>query len=449
MGGSLLEFMAIQSLNALVGNINRPGGVIIHEPLPRNPWHEIEPDGVTAAGLNRPRLDKAGSTAFPFSESLIHNFAAAVAEKSPSPVEVLMVFAANPAFTLPDAGSFRKALKKIPFIVSFSPYKDETAYWADLILPDHTALEKSTDVVWPTGLQYPLYGLSQPVVSPLYDTQHSGDVIIKIAKKTGGSVAKSFPWKNFEEAIQERVKALAQSPAGMTTCKTPAWKVFAESKEFATDYKSADDLWKKIKSGGLWYRPARSFKDCNGIFKTHSGRFEFFSLELYKAIRGAGEKAGGVLGLTVQGDEAFLPHYEPVLSGLGEKKIVMVPYGLINLSSGWLPSPPYLYKTLLDDQLLKSDSFAEINPETASKFGLREGDPVLIKSAGGELRARVHLFEGAMPGVIYMPLGFGHSAYDDFSEGKGVNPNEIIQVRKDPLSGQPIWWATNVTLTKA
>ncbi|MDY7037547.1 MAG: molybdopterin-dependent oxidoreductase, partial [Thermodesulfobacteriota bacterium] len=36
--GSLLEFMAIQGLNALVGNINKQGGVLVHDPLPLNLW---------------------------------------------------------------------------------------------------------------------------------------------------------------------------------------------------------------------------------------------------------------------------------------------------------------------------------------------------------------------------------------------------------------------------
>ncbi|MBW1801799.1 MAG: molybdopterin-dependent oxidoreductase, partial [Deltaproteobacteria bacterium] len=34
LNGNLLECMAVHSLNALVGNINMPGGVLVHEPLP-------------------------------------------------------------------------------------------------------------------------------------------------------------------------------------------------------------------------------------------------------------------------------------------------------------------------------------------------------------------------------------------------------------------------------
>jgi anaerobic selenocysteine-containing dehydrogenase len=126
----------------------------------------------------------------------------------------------------------------------------------------------------------------------------------------------------------------------------------------------------------------------------------------------------------------------------------MIPYELINLSNGWLPNPPYAYKTLFDDQLRKEASFAEINPETAGSYGLKQGDEVIIQSPKGELKVRVNLFEGAMPGIVFLPLGFGHTAYDAFQKDKGVNPFEIIDGGKDPLSWQMIWWDNRVRLRK-
>ena len=92
--------------------------------------------------------------------------------------------------------------------------------------------------------------------------------------------------------------------------------------------------------------------------------------------------------------------------------------------------------------------FAEINPETASAYNLKEGDRVIVKSGKGQLQVRVHLFHGAMPGVVYLPMGFGHTAYDEYQRGKGVNPNDIIDGWVDPLSGQKIWWDTPVTIEK-
>ena len=55
---------------------------------------------------------------------------------------------------------------RIPFIVSFSSFSDETAAMADLLLPDHIYLERYTDVPVDAGLAWQVIGLSKPVVSP-------------------------------------------------------------------------------------------------------------------------------------------------------------------------------------------------------------------------------------------------------------------------------------------
>ena len=78
LNGSLLEFMAVQGLNALVGNINKPGGVLVHHPLPLSPWPEVKLDTIAQKGLEKDRLDLAGSKKYPFSQSLINNLTEAI-----------------------------------------------------------------------------------------------------------------------------------------------------------------------------------------------------------------------------------------------------------------------------------------------------------------------------------------------------------------------------------
>jgi anaerobic selenocysteine-containing dehydrogenase len=274
-------------------------------------------------------------------------------------------------------------------------------------------------------------------------------VVIRLARLIGGTVGASFPWKNFEESLKARAKGLFESKGGLTDYdeSVPVWKGFASRSRVRSDYRSFDEMWKKIKSGGLWYRPTHNFGNWRKLFKTPTGRFEFYSSRLELALQGL---ALDGLGLGVEGDEALMPHYEPARSPADKKAypLVMMPYELINLSSGWLPNPPYLNKTLFDHQLRKNESFIEINPKTAGQYNLTEGNRVIIQSRKGRLQARVHLFEGAMPGVVYVPLGFGHTAYDDYQKGKGVNPNEIIDGGKDLLSGEKAWWDTRVKLIK-
>ncbi len=446
LNGSLLECMAVQSLNALKGNINKPGGVIVQEPLPLKPWRPVEPDPAAAAGLARGRVDGAGRAGAPFTESLPGDFAAAVlAEEGPA-VDTLLIFASNPAYNLP-GGVFRKALEKIPFIVSFSPFQDETAAMADLILPDQTCLEKLEEVVWPVGLQYPMLGLSKPVVRPVYATRHAGDTVIAMAKKIGPPVSEAFPWKGFEPALRERVEGLMNT-AGLTSWdrSTPPWEGFARGRAFNADYKDADELWDKLREGGLWYRPTHDFFNWFNCFKTPTGKLELASSRMEEALT---ESSGKDLGLGAGGDEALMPHYEEIGGERGEELLTLVPYELFNVSTGWLPNPPFLTKTLFDHQLRKDESFVEINPETARRLGLAEGDRVRLETGSGDVGARVHLFEGAMPGCAYLPMGFGHTAYGIYQKGKGVNPMDVVVPVSDPVSGHMVWWKTPVKVRKA
>ncbi|MBW2017171.1 MAG: molybdopterin-dependent oxidoreductase [Deltaproteobacteria bacterium] len=453
VNGNLLECMAVQALNALAGRINRPGGVILQDPVPLGGWPEIEADAVTEAGWAKGRLDQAGER-YPFTDSLINGFSEALLQ-DPSAVDMLLVFGANPVFTLPDGGLFRRALEKIPFIVSFSPFRDDTALMADLILPDHSPLEKVEDIPRPRGLQYPLYGVTKPVVKPLYDTRHSGDVVIELARRLGGKMKDSFPWKNFEEALQARVRGLYESGPGLTRYDggKPVWKSLTRPAIYKADYGSFQDFWKGLRKGGFWYRPLVRYGGWADLFKTPSGKFEFYCTSLQEAFPGNGGKTSieetlKSADVTSTGDEAFMPHFESAEVS-GDYPLLLVPYELINLSSGPWPNPHFLNKTLFDYQLSENESFAEIHPGTASTYHLKEGDRIYVDSPAGRVRVRVHLFEGAMPGVVFLPLGFGHHAYDEYQKGKGVNPNDLISPRRDPLSGLPAWWNTRVKISRA
>jgi len=453
LNGSIYEFMAIHGLNALVGNINQSGGVLTKDPLPLSYFPEIK----AGPGIQKPSIPRTGNTDFPFSNNLLNTFTESVTDGSGYPVDTLLVFSSNPVFTMPDGGALKSALEKIPFIVSFSPYRDETSYMADLILPDHNFLEKTDDIVWPTGLQYPLYGLTKPVVDPLYDTRNAGDVIIDLAHRAGDSIASAFPWKNYPEVLKHRVRGLFDSEGGLVKYDgaTPVWEQMTMGKTLRPDYDTFEELWEKLLSGGLWYRPVHEYGNWAKIFNTLSGKFEFYSNRIKEEInnRSRQEQVKIVLkdmGITVDADEACMAHFEPMMSetARGPFPLRMVPYELINLASEWIPNPPYLNKTLFDNQLRKNESFAEINPETAVKYNLEDEELVIIESANGKIQVRLHLFEGAMPGIIYLLQGLGHTAYDDFLKNKGVNPNSIIYAEKDPLSGYPVWWDTPVRIVK-
>ena len=111
--------VAVNALNYLVGNLGKTGGLVFN-PAP--------------AGQVSHAHQASYRTMLELAE-----------DAQQGKIEVLILNGTNPVFTLPLAAEFRKALAKIPLIVSLSSFMDETTALADIILPSHTYLESWGD----------------------------------------------------------------------------------------------------------------------------------------------------------------------------------------------------------------------------------------------------------------------------------------------------------------
>ena len=255
--GGIYTAMAVQTLNALVGSIEKPGGVMTQRYPAIPAWPPLPDDAVAEQGQKTERVDGAG-TQFPLS----HHAYQAVADRilAGNPVEVLFLYDANPVFEVPGGKRFVEAFKKIPLIVSFSSFMDESAQYADLVLPEPTFLERYEDD-YIEGLGYPGIALRQPAIPPRLDTQNVGDFFLKLADAMGGPLQEAFPWKTYEEVLQFRLQ------------------------EVGTD-------WKTLLELGVWMTPGYHFtrrgsdrwvSEVIGRDRRSSptdGRFDFFSREL-------------------------------------------------------------------------------------------------------------------------------------------------------------------------
>ena len=119
-------------------------------------------------------------------------------------VDVLLVLDANPAFELPGATGFLRAAEKVRMMVGLTTFPDETAALADLVLPDHTYLERwGVDVPEP---QPPVSTVTfqQPVVTPLYDTRAAESVLSAVARGVGAVHRETIVWDD-DEYLTRRV----------------------------------------------------------------------------------------------------------------------------------------------------------------------------------------------------------------------------------------------------
>ena len=446
--------MAVHALNALVGSIDVPGGVVFPEQVPLKPWPDAPLDAAAQHGFAQPRLDRAAPTRFPFARDAVQALPDAILAGKPYDAGALLLYATNPLYSSPEASRFAEAFAKIPFIVSFSPFMDESTSQADLVLPDHTTLERWEAAPAPPVLPYPLLALGQPAVAPFRDTMHSADVLMRIAQKMGGSMAGAFPWADYLEALRYRLPGLYEARRGGIVEKfaEKPWTSLLESRGWwSPTYKTFDEFWAQLQEKGGWWDPEYHYRDWERILQTPSGKLELYSLTMRRELEqlandGDAEALLSGLGLSARGDHVYLPHAEPprFVGAAEQYPLQLNVVKLLTLPAGRSANQPFLQEILSSQLAMRWDAWVEINPATAARLHVADDDLVWVESPVGKAKVRAKLSPGAMPDVVNIPANLGHSAYGRWAEGIGVNPMHITAGEYDFMAGSSAPAATRV-----
>ncbi|WP_299891278.1 TAT-variant-translocated molybdopterin oxidoreductase [uncultured Lacinutrix sp.] len=98
-----------------------------------------------------------------------------IADMKAGKVSAVIMSGVNPSYTLPNAPDFDEALKNVELSVAFSMKADETATKSKYIAAAPHYLESWGDVELKKGH----FGLIQPTIRPLFDTQQFQDALLK------------------------------------------------------------------------------------------------------------------------------------------------------------------------------------------------------------------------------------------------------------------------------
>jgi anaerobic selenocysteine-containing dehydrogenase len=90
----------------------------------------------------------------------------------------------------------------------------------------------------------------------------------------------------------------------------------------------------------------------------------------------------------------------------------------------------------------------EIDPQTAARLGIRNGDLVRVESRHGHLDAAAYVNPAAIPGVVSMATGQGHSHFGRYASRRGANPLQILAPVWEPGAGALATGATRVRLAR-
>ena len=359
--------VAVNVLNYLVGNLGKTGGLVFN-PAP--------------AGQVSHAHQASYRTMLELAE-----------DAQQGKIEVLILNGTNPVFTLPLAAGFRKALAKIPLIVSLSSFMDETTTLADIILPSHTYLESWGDDFPEAGVGFPIGAVSQPVVSPLYNTRATGDIFLALAQQM--DLSDAIPWSSMKDCIKD------------------GWRQIYERGGPETQAQSFEAFWTAVVKAGVWGE------------KTHSD--PAFTLD--KAV---------IDSIAVQA---------PEFSGSSDDyPFILHPYLSTTLHDGRGANLPWMQELPDPMTSIVYGSWVEMNPVTATQLGLKEGDLVDIESPHGRIRAPVYVYPAIMPDVIAMPIGQGHDEYGRYAKNRGANPIEILSPQMEQHTGSLASSATRVKI---
>jgi len=332
------------------------------------------------------------------SYSALNTFTQSILGDAPNAPKVLLVHDANPVFSAPPGARVREAMAKVPYIVSFGSFVDETSAWADLILPDHAPLESWLDDVPESGTTQMAASLAPPAVRPLHNTRAMPDVLLGLARQMGGTLAAALPWETFDAMLAAQFLTLRRQLPGAVAAE------------------SDDDFWSQVQEQGGWWIPAApAQRTAAAVTARPPARLA-----------------------------------EPAFDGAADNfAFHFLPYASQAFRDGSLAHLPWLQE--LPDVLTSAmwSSWVEINPRTAERLEIQQGDMVEITSQHGSLRAPAIISPGIAPDVVAMPVGQGHENFTRFATGRGANPLSILAPLTEPETGSLAWAATRVKIARA
>jgi anaerobic selenocysteine-containing dehydrogenase len=336
---SLDAIVASHYVNLMLGAVGKPGGVLAPAPA----LFEPESAPAVAEALARAR--------------------------------VILMDGANPVYTLPRSSGVADVLARAELTLAFGSFLDDSAAWADFLLPGHHVLESDLAIA-PAVAAQPSVALAAPLVEPLYETRPVEMTLSQLARKLGVSYhpVTSKDW------VQPLLNGMNEEDAA--------------------------------RQGGFWLDPPAPTPP----------RPNTVPLELSAA--------------RFEGDPGQYPYY-------------FQPYLSLQFHEGSGANLPWLQE--LPDPASSSiwGLPVEIDPQTARKLGVSNGDRIRVESPHGALEAPAYVHPGAIPGVASMAIGDGHSHYTRYASGRGANPLAILAPVWEKSTGTLALGATRVRITRA
>lgn len=343
---------ALHILNVLMGNIEQPGGQII----PKGPEDCGKP-GINTPNCPKPEIRRADGVGWKYPHfdkgpGLAHLLFPAMRTGSPYPVKAWIAMRHDPFTGLPDPEEQKKAFDHCELLVSIDTQYSEFGWYADVILPESTYLERDNPICVQKGPQ-PRLAIRRKAVESRFDTRPGWQIFKQLADRM--DIGKYFPFADIEELY--------------------AWQL--EGTGYTIDDFAEKGFIPLCQETVLFERDRLA-----GQFKTPSGKIEMISGKLQEA-----------------GIESLKPYQSPARPPKGMFRLI---YGRTAVHThGHTINNPLLHEQMSTNTLW-------INTRIAAKLHINEGDIVDIIAANGVTeKIRAHITDFIHPEAVFMVHGFG------------------------------------------
>ena len=364
-----------------------PGGWVT-SPAPRFGHIEYSVEGTPLGGDQYPLFVDLWGRKAPYGVVTL------IPESIPDRLKAFMVIGGNPLVSMPDSNAFKSAFEKLNLLVVHDLFLTETARQAHYVLPACSHIEK-----WGVAYTYnvchciPYLMLRKKCIEPLYESWSEWQFFSELGKRLG--MAERFPWTSEEAFVTFMV-----NPSGLTF----------------------DHLLNKKPEGDFYGQ--KKYAIPEGLFRTPSGKIEIYS----DALKNVGfdplpsylEPERGPL----RGQKSFLKKYPLILSvGNRNRYYTHSQHRQVAALAKLCPEP-----------------LTEIGPQTAQKFGIENGDPIVVETNRGRVKMKALVDERVAEGIVLVPHGWGGDA----------NGNLLTDVNcREPIMGYPDQKSLQCTIRKA
>ena len=360
---------AIQCLNALTGNLDRPGGTMLTSPAV---------DAVGLGLLGHGHMGRWHSRVRGVAEYGGELPSSVMAEEMTTPgegqIRALVTMAGNPVASVPGGSQLATAIAGLDFRVAIDFYVNETTSMADVILPPTDPLERDHyDLVFHLLAVRNTARWSSALFPKPEDARHDWEIARDLCL-----------------AISQRRR---EGMGHLAAARARAEGAAAEARWRTPPRAMVDVL---LRSGRARTSVASLASIPGGL---DLGPLEPRLPERLMTADKSVDLAHPVLVEAVEALAASLRDRRPAAPADGE--LLLIGRRHLRDNNSWMHNLPRLTTGRPRHRLLA-------HPDDLSARGIRDGDLVTVTSRSGEVTVEVGATEDMMPGVVSLPHGYGH-----------------------------------------